>query len=216
MKFRALVTVLTIVIFILFFIVVKFSYDLKLSENSLSEKNVALEIKNDSLARQEREIDSLYKVNKKQLETLERATDSIYFRVARNTNTFRSYRNYVNNFGENGEYYHKALTNMNAYFPKEGYIQIQESNGRKYYTDYKETRGFPEKAIMIVGKPSVTKDNLIIMDQAMRVRRGLYRHPDYRGRDGVVGGVKVGQVVKLLEVLEYGDALWGRIAYGDN
>src|SRR5210317_1846366 len=139
MKFRALVTVLTIVIFVLFFIVVKFSYDLKISESNLSDKNAILLVKNDSIARQEKQIDSLYKVTEKQLETLERATDSIYFRVARNTNTFKSYRNYVNNFGEKGEYYHKSLTNMNTFFPNEGYIQIQESNGRKYYSEYKET-----------------------------------------------------------------------------
>lgn len=215
MKFRAVVAVLTVVILVLFFFVVKKSYDLKLSEMSLKESKAALERTNETLLEQKGTIDSLYQVTEAQLESLERATDSIYFRVARNANTFKSYRNYVNNFGNKGEYYHKAMTNLNAFFPNEGYIQIQDSRGPKFYTDYKETKGFPAEPFMILGKPSITKDNLIVLDRAMRVRRGLYRHPDYRGRDGVIGGVKVGQIVKLLEVLEYGDAKWGRIAYGE-
>lgn len=208
MKFRLVVTILTIAIVGLFALVVKKSYDLKASQLQLQTKNTVL-------VKQKGTIDSLLGVTERQLEELESATDSIYFYAARNTNTFKSYRGYVANYGKKGEYYHKALTNLNAYFPNKGYVQIQESNGSKYYTPYKETKGFPEEPIMILGEPSVTQTNLIVLDQTMSVRKGVIGNPDFSstGRNG--DAVREGQVVKLLEIIESGDAKWGHIAYGN-
>ena len=208
MKFRLLVTILTIAIVGLFAMVVKKSSDLKASE-------MRLQAKNDTLVTQKRTIDSLYGVTEQQLKDLERATDSIYFYAARNTNTFRSYRGYVANYGEQGEYYHKALTNMNAYFPKKGYVQIEESNGYKYYDAYEDTKGFPEEPIQIVGEPSVTKSNLIVLDKAMTVRKGVIGNPDFPNTRPTGDALEVGQVVKLLDVVESGSAKWGHIAYGE-
>ncbi len=208
MKFRLLVTILTFAIIGLFAMVVKKSYDLKASE-------MRLQAKNDTLVSQKRTIDSLYGVTDQQLKDLERATDSIYFYAARNTNSFKSYRGYVANYGKKGEYYHKALTNMNAYFPKKGYVQIEESNGYKYYNPYENTKGFPEEPILIVGEPSVTKTNLIVLDKAMTVRKGVIGNSDFRNTSSTGDVLVLGQVVKLLDIVESGNAKWGHIAYGN-
>jgi len=197
---------MTVAIIALFVLVVQKSYDLKLSEMSLLEKN-------DSLIGQKKIIDSLYLVTEEQLASLERATDSIYFNVARNTNTFNSYKNYVANYGERGAYYHKALVNLNAFFPNKGYVQVQESNGRKYYEKYDATKGFPEKAIDIVGEPSVSKENMFVLQQAMSVRKGVIGNPDFpsTGRNG--DAISEGQIVKILDIIESGSAKWAHIAY---
>jgi Tfp pilus assembly protein PilE len=207
MKFRILVAILTIAIIVLFSMVVKYSYDLKLSESRLTKSK-------DSLMIQKSEIDRLYEVNKKQLETLSRATDSVYFAVARTTNTFKSYKSYLANFGEEGEYYYQALLNINALFPKTGYVQLIESSGNKLYAKFEDTNGFPDTIVLIDSVPSVTKNNLYICKSAMNVRKGVMGHPDFpnSSRNGDV--IWEDQMVKVLgDVIESGSSKWVHIAY---
>lgn len=208
MKFRALIAILTVAIFVLFALVVKYSYDLKISESKLQASNI-------ELIQQKDEIDSLYGVNKSHLEALSRATDSIYFNVAKTTNTFKSYKSYLSNFGKDGEYYLKTLININALFPNTGYVQLQESSGRKLYTKFEETKGFPEEPIMMDDVPSVSKDNLYISNMDMNVRNGVMGNPDFRNtsRNGDV--IWRNQMVKVIGgVIESGKTKWVQIAYG--
>jgi Tfp pilus assembly protein PilE len=207
MKFRILVAILTVAIIVLFSMVVKYSYDLKLSESKLTKSK-------DSLMIQKDEIDRLFAVNKKQLETLSRATDSIYFAVARTSNTFKSYKNYLANFGEDGEYYYEALLNINALFPKTGYVQLIESNGNKLYAKFEDTDGFPDTVVYMDSVPSVTKNNLYICKSAMNVRNGVMGNPDFSNTNRNGDVIWEEQMVKVLgDVIESGSSKWVHIAY---
>src|SRR5210317_2156860 len=100
MKFRILSGLLVITIIVLFSLVVKKSYDLKESQLNLLKSNEDLELLNEDLTKQRDTIAALNEVIEEQLATLKRATDSISFDVARKSNSFKSYRNYINTFGD--------------------------------------------------------------------------------------------------------------------
>ncbi len=209
MKFRAIVAILTISIFVLFALVVKYSYDLKISESKLLESNTELKQQKD-------EIDSLYEVNKSHLEALSRATDSIYFNVAKTTNSFKSYKSYLSNFGQEGDYYIKTLVNINALYPKTGYVQLKESSGRTLYKKFEDTKGFPDEPVMLDGVPSISKNNLYISNMDMNVRNGVMGKPEFpnTSRNGDV--IFRNQMVKVIgEVIESGSTKWVHIAYGN-
>lgn len=207
MKFRALVAILTVSIIVLFSMVVKYSYDLKESESKLTKSR-------DSLLMQTFTIDSLYGVTEKQLEDLSRATDSIYFTVAKNTNTFKSYKNYLANFGKDGEYYYQTLMNINALFPKTGYVQLEESNGHRLYAKFEDTKGFPETEILLDSVPSITKSNIYICKSARNVRKGVMGHPDFPNSNKNGDVIWEDQLVKVIgNEFESGATKWIQIAY---
>ncbi len=215
MKFRILVGVLTVAIIALFGMVVVFSSNLKSSQASLKTANDSLETINTNLKRQTFISDSLRAVTQDHLDILAHATDSIYFGVAKKSNTFKSYRTYVNTIGKDGSYYDAALVNLGSFFPNKGYVQLTESSGAQYYEKFKETDNFPDKPLIIAGEPSVAKNNMYRSKRAMRIRRGVIGNPDYPNTSPTGNMVKVGQIVKLLDTIVSGQATWAHIAYGN-
>ena len=215
MKFRILSGLLVITIIVLFSLVVKKSYDLKESQLNLLKSNEDLELLNEDLTKQRDTIAALNEVIEEQLATLKRATDSISFDVARKSNSFKSYRNYINTFGDKGEYYIKALTNLNSFFPKKGYVQLKESDGRALYVKFQDTMGFPKKPVMILNEPSVTRGNLYISKEARNVRRGVIGNPEFSNTSTNGDVIWVDQLVKVLDIIESGSSKWAHIAYGN-
>ena len=215
MKFRILSGLLVITIIVLFSLVVKKSYDLKESQLNLLKSNEDLELLNEDLTKQRDTIAALNEVIEEQLATLKRATDSISFDVARKSNSFKSYRNYINTFGDKGEYYIKALTNLNSFFPKKGYVQLIESDGRALYSKFKDTLGFPKEAVIILNEPSATRSNLYISKEARNVRRGVIGNPEFSDTRKNGDVIWVDQLVKVLDIIESGSSKWAHIAYGN-
>ncbi|MBT8204121.1 MAG: hypothetical protein KJO20_01975 [Eudoraea sp.] len=202
MKFRVVVIVFTIVIIGLFTQVYRLTNNL--------QKTLA---KNDSLLVQnEAHLKSLEAFKKSILEQ-DMATDSISFNVAKKSNTLEAYKFYLEQFGQDGEYYAEALADLNNLFNKDGYVQIVESNGRKNFAVYDDTKGFPPEAVMIGDTPSVSGKNLFVSKMAMNVRRGIIgKDDDYRKK----GNISSGQLVKMDLNSKYtfsNGAQWARIMY---
>ena len=105
---------------------------------------------------------------------------------------------------------------MNAFFPKKGYVQINESNGKRLYERFTDTVGFPKEPIIILNEPSVTQTNLYISKMSMNVRRGVIGNPEYRNTSRNGDLIWEGQMVKVLgDVIESGRSKWVHIAYGN-
>lgn len=210
MKFRVLVSILVIAIISLFTLVVKFSVDIKNHEKELEATNAEL---SESL----KVSDSLKKVTEDHFNILQKATDSIYFSVAKKSNTFRSYKNYINTIGKDGEYYEAALINLGSFFPKKGYVQFIETSGNNLYDLFTETDNFPEEPITFNNEPSVAKSNLYRATRGATIRNGVFGNDDYPNRSSTGDQVRPGQLVKVLKIIESGgDSRWIHIAYGDN
>ena len=213
MKFRAIAGLLTVAIIVLFALVVKFSFDLNSANAELKEANRV----SDSLRKQS---DSLLLVTEDHLHVLAQATDSVYFDIAKKQNSFNSYKNYIVNIGSDAVSYDAALVNMTAFFPKKGSVQITESSGNQLFTHFKETDNFPPTALNIningTAEKSVAKNNLFRSKSGSRVRGGVIGNPDYPNSGSVVGALRPGQMVKVLDTIASGDAYWVYISFGDN
>ncbi|ARV12218.1 hypothetical protein BTO09_07565 [Gilvibacter sp. SZ-19] len=215
MKFRVLVGLLIVGIIALFSLVVYYSYKITLHEKELEQTNKQLALSNIELNNKIRETDSLKEITQRQYEALANATDSIYFSIAKKNNSFRSYNNYINNIGKDGQYYEAALTNMGTFLKYEGYVQFQESSGRVLYNKFPNTDNLPDTPVLFNGKPSVAKNNLYVATQGWNVRKGVIGNPDFPNT-GYTGKIlDPGQVIQVLELIESGDAKWAKISFGD-
>lgn len=208
MKFRVLVGILTIAIIVLFSLVVKFSYDLKMHEKELEE---AYEV----LKEEKKVSDSLRLVTERHFHDLAVATDSIYFSTAKNTNTFKAYRVYINTMGKEGGNYNAALVNINSLMPNEGYVQLIESNGNMLFEKFTQVENFPDDPIFFNQKPSVSKNNVYVAKKGRTVRNGVIGNPDYPNTSSTGMVVNPGQIVKVIEKIESGDSTWALIAFGN-
>jgi len=208
MKFRALIGILTVAMIVLFALVIWSSQKLKDSEADL-------QVKNESLVRQKSKIDSLLLVTQNQLGALARATDSVFYNVAKKANTFPTYKNYLATFGKNGEHYTEVLKSINELFPKRGYVQFKESNGKILYNKFKDTVGFPEKPIIFDGVNSISRDNLYVSSVEWTIRKGIPGHSDFPNSGTTGDFIRENQKVRVDSVIDWGSSKWIYIAYGN-
>ena len=120
----------------------------------------------------------------------------VLWESAAKVNTAASYSFYVSFYGED-ENYPQVESAMDNLFKDEGYSQIRDSDGTMY-----------------VDVSELKLGTFLKAKQGLNVNTGVLGSPDYpNARDKRNHAIIKGQVVKLLERIEYGDAVWAKIAY---
>ncbi len=150
-----------------------------------------LAVKNDSL-RGEAE-DAM-----KRLEDNINKSRETLWKNATTMNSLDGYSFYLTIYGEQDEYYDEATAGLNKLFEETGYSQIQDSNGSMY---------FDEKQNSELGEYMIA-----VMD--VNINTGVLGHDDFPNAGNKIGHrVQMGQVVQILERIEYGSAVWAKIGY---
>lgn len=120
----------------------------------------------------------------------------VLWESASKVNTAASYSFYVSFYGED-ENYPEVESAMNNLFKEEGFCQIQDSDGTMY-----------------VDVSELKLGTFLKAKQGLNVNTGVLRSPDYpNANDKRNHAIIKGQVVKLLERIEFGDAVWAKIGY---
>ena len=120
----------------------------------------------------------------------------VLWESASKVNTAASYSFYVSFYGED-ENYPQVQSAMQNLFADEGYSQIQDSDGTMY-----------------VEVSELKLGTFLKAKQGLNVNTGVLGSPDYpNARDKTNHAIIKGQVVKLIERIEFGDAVWAKIGY---
>lgn len=120
----------------------------------------------------------------------------VLWESASKVNTAASYSFYVSFYGED-QNYPEVESAMDKLFKEEGYSQIQDSDGTMY-----------------VDVSELKLGTFLKAKQGLNVNTGVLGNPDYpNASDKRDHAIIKGQVVKLLERIEFGDAVWAKIGY---
>ena len=108
------------------------------------------------------------------------------------------YSYYITIYGKDDVNYDEAMNALSSLFAETGYSQIQDSNGSMY---------FDKKLDSDLGEFMVA-----VMD--VNVNTGVRGSDDFpNARDKGGHRIQMGQVVKILERIEFGSAVWAKIGY---
>lgn len=117
---------------------------------------------------------------------------------AKTVNSIDSYAFYLK-VTEGKQRNDEIKTAVETLFKDEGYVQLVDSNGRTEY--------FKEKLKSNLG-------HFFIALRDRNVNTGVIRHPDFpRAGDKRGHSIKKGQIVKVLEEFQSGNAVWAKIGY---
>ena len=160
---------------------------------ALRQKQVALDTatENDSLRNEA--VESRQKI----LDVIKEA-DTDLWEQAKKANSVDSYSFYLK-VTEGKQRNDEIKTAIELLFKDEGYVQLLDSNG--------STKFFDEKMKSDLGHFFIALDD-------RNVNNGVIGHSEFpRARDKRGHSIKKGQVVKVLEEFQSGNAIWAKIGY---
>lgn len=117
---------------------------------------------------------------------------------AKAMNSLDGYSYYITIYGKDDVNYDEAMGDLASLFAETGYSQIQDSNGSMY---------FDAKLDSDLGEYMVA-----VMD--VNVNTGVLGSDDFpNARDKRGHRIQLGQVVQVLDRIEFGSAVWAKIGY---
>lgn len=131
------------------------------------------------------------------IENINKARETLW-NNAKAMKSLDGYSYYLTIYGKDDVNYDEAMAGLAGLFAETGYSQIRDSNGSMY---------FDEKLNSDLGEYMVA-----VMDVNVNTGvRGSDDFPDARDKRG--HRIQMGQVVQILERIEFGSAVWAKIGY---
>ena len=131
------------------------------------------------------------------IENINKARETLW-NNAKAMQSLDGYSYYITIYGKDDVNYDEAMSALSSLFEETGYSQIQDSNGSMY---------FEEKLNSDLGLYMVA-----VMD--VNVNTGVLGSDDFpNARDKRQHRIQMGQVVKIIERIEFGSAVWAKIGY---
>ena len=131
------------------------------------------------------------------IENINKARETLW-KNAKALNSLDGYSYYITVYGEDDVNYDEAMSALSSLFAETGYSQIQDSNGSMYFDDKL--------------KSDLGEYMIAVMD--VNVNTGVRGSDEFPGaRDKSGHRIQMGQVVQILERIEFGSAVWAKIGY---
>jgi hypothetical protein len=131
------------------------------------------------------------------IENINKARETLW-NNAKAMKSLDGYSYYLTIYGKEDVNYDEAMAGLAGLFAETGYSQIRDSNGSMY---------FDEKLNSDLGEYMVA-----VMD--VNVNTGVRGSDDFpNARDKRGHRIQMGQVVQILERIEFGSAVWAKIGY---
>ena len=131
------------------------------------------------------------------IENINKARETLW-NNAKAMKSLDGYSYYITIYGKDDVNYDEAMNALSGLFAETGYSQIQDSNGSMY---------FDEKLSSDLGEYMEA-----VMD--VNVNTGVRGSDDFpNARDKRGHRIQMGQVVQILERIEFGSAVWAKIGY---
>lgn len=140
-------------------------------------------------------------------DVVEPTQDQLDWQFAERSNSTEAYLDYLDQYGDEGEYYSQAQANIDALFNTQGFIEYGTVSGNRFTQRYFSNLSANPDDLPEAG-------DLIVVDTPRNVRNGVIGVDSNTSRNGDV--TVEGQIMRVLEVTMSGSSsFWVKIAYAN-